>query len=1575
MRFLFFITILCNLYCSEIIQVSRFDDVHKQSIKVQQDDFQKRRLLSYEITTRCRSGGECTRELPPSSLLFLIDIDNTFLTGGRGSETAARLVDTSAIEHIKKWRDAGFNVVFLTSRRADERENTIKDLKAVGVRDEWNIPILITNGQPKGVWLNDPTNAAILHGITTIVHIDDHDSQLDSVGNNVCVGARECRLFHFGTDVFSMAAGARVHSQGVTNFPERIHQFIQEQTESGGTQSTFILKEGETPKFVLKQVADSGARVDQFKEEVLADAIYQAIGEADSEFGIHVPKFQIRRDEGKLSRISEFLPGAELGVQMQADVAKGFVVDAFMANWDLVKDGKNLWLSNGTIYRMDNGGSLRYRALGTLKASKDYDFSSAVSDLYTLRGEKSPLNPSLAASADGVRFYGSLTPLQILGQIVRLVALKDLILKTADECNAWLDIKDYQTLRSNLVTRLNSLKSYYYDQVQPVKRYEQTHPFAVVIPGKSSASILMVADQDGRKKVLLGKRVRHDWWGNFGGKADDGDKTLLNAAVREVREESMGIYHVMADDLVKAPSHDLIRGGSNPDALHRMYLMNVEHKDPTLFMTELGKQTDGHKKEYTDFAWVDVSTLSELVHSHLDTPNDLSNEKQYVLTVDGKEVFIHHPLMDMLRQAPVVEWLESLSKNKKITATNTQGSIGYDVSAAAVPPKVKKLRKLSSSDRIHYETKEEEVPDREYPRPPFFDPRAEELGRIYSLTARHVDLMTGIKNHRRVHSVSSIESIRIHVVSSGTASSGEHSTLLPEQTATDAHLRWSLEQKRVHYVAGNDQLNIFNFLKDVSSLSSSYCEELNPASTPADVAPSSAPVEVGTDFKRILLSAVAEERKMKDWFVFYHALQGKMAFIYDIATEFRNLLRVMESGNDASTSMHSLRALDSFFKDLANVDAFIEDQMRGQRIHNFTKIDNYESTFQEMGLSANTYLFGSPSIDSSSTFDLLHKNASMSPPNYQKFLSHLLSQFGIADTAKYFDLYKRYFGETDENQLLQIFISPEVVNDMVYLAGGRGRGFYATPEEQKEKLATKDFLIQMRTHTADANAKLTSASSGDTLQNLQARIFLKPGIMAEPSKVQIKRHFKVNPKEEYLRELKAMVRADIAQWLQAQYALAPDTLENPSPRGASGDNSPSRPPLQKVYSIMQQAEGIVYETKTAESLYAQFLTADNPDGVRQILAQNPNFDLFKPIQSTDYRTKGKEQVVYPASIIIKKSKIFEMLLNEHLPAIIAWMQQILTSYKEDSKTGLIELLLPLVAALAKKGHAYPEATEAATAAMQDRSYVVQFEALNLLKELVKKGHAYPEATAVARKDIANLGWEVQRNVLEMSKDLVEKGQAFDVATTAATTGMGIMDDSVKSVTIMLLIALVEKGQGVDTAIAAVNMHDGDNLVKLAAYNLFKALFEKGQGFDAVTVTAMAAAYAGMQSRDDLVQVSALNLFKALVENRKADTDIATATAAAGMQSEYESVRLAAFELFRALFEKGQGFKAATTVAKIGIQSRDYWVRSGAVNLFRALLEKGQAYPEATAAVERFKGSDQPPQISELREALRTRVHA
>ncbi|MCX7343272.1 MAG: hypothetical protein NT128_03905 [Proteobacteria bacterium] len=1341
----------------------------------------------------------------------------------------------------------------------------------------------------------------------------------------------------------------------VNGFPETINQFTQQQTDKGGTESTFILKEGNTPKFVLKKVAENGAKIDQFKEEVLADAIYQAIGKAEPSFGILVPKFQIRLDQGKLSRITEYLPGDDLGIAntdalrlQSVNIARGFVVDAFMANWDLVvSGGKNLRFSGGEIYRMDNGGSLRYRATGELKATTGYDFSTAVNDLYTLRGQKSPLNQNLPASTDGKNFYGNLTQADILKQIEKLVALQEVILKTADQYNDWLNIKDYAKLKSNLINRLESLKAYYYDQVQPVTQYELAHPFAVAIANKSFVSILMVATgTDGRKKVLLAKSVRNDWWSNFGVEADNTDKTLLNAAVSEVDEESMRIYQASPDDLVDAPSHDLIKGGNTTDALHRMYLMNVDYKEPAIFMEELNKPIGGSNGKYRDFDWVDVEVLLALVHSNLDTENDEHNEKQYALRVDNKEIYIHHPLMDMLRQAPVVAWLEALAANSQVPKVHTQGSIG-----CPRPTNVTDGAAASSSTALVSTL----VPAATitYPNPPFFDPRAEDEENIHKLfsnlnaepTCVHEDVLTSQK--------------------------------LPKQTATDAYLKWSLEQQaRQSYVTNNDLQNVYLFLQHVSTTpnSKSYFQEFSPTAAV-------------TNYRKVILSAMQKEREMPDWFVFYHTLQDKMAFIYDIITAIKCYLQLKSPSNDSEFSIYYLRAFDASFKGLRNVEAFVADQVKKQN-KDFSKLDNYEGDFNEKGISTNINLFGNPNTDTSSTFDLLHEDSSVRAPVYENLLRNILFQFGLTNTKKYFDLFERYFGTDSQNQLLQIFINPAVVDDIVYLSGTMGKGLYQNFAEQKADLNPNKFLTKLRENPEEANHILEPLRSD--LNSIQARIFLRPSIMLDPHKVQIRRHFKKIPKSGYLKALRDMVKNDLTQWLQQHNPLSPALLNSSSSSSssslASSASSKEYPAnLQRLYRRIQLNAQKVYETITAETQYVDLLRNDNVNGIEQILELNPNFDLFKSIASTAYQSgQGKSQI-YPAELLGKAPKISAMILSKYINQVKSHIEDAKNSNDYEKMNAYLIWCQYLVTI---SDQLYKQAEELAAECI--KSKITRENAFALFKALIAKNQ-FNEAQKSATEGINSPDSSVRDTACKLLEMLVEKGQ-FEAAKKAVVECIKSKDKLISAKALILSKALIEIGQFdtkdeiykavVQTATKEIN----SPYPPVAAYNLFKVLIEKGQFEEVkeVATKAIEMAYPDTafklfdvfieKGQFDLVaEVLAIGvehgfnyevrkkaciLLADLVTEKdqfitKTQFDLAAKAAVEVISNQDHGVIESAFKLLEALVVKGMSFdlaaKAAVKVITEEISNRDYPVIESAFKLLEALVAKDQGFKEAIEA--------------------------
>jgi hypothetical protein len=101
--------------------------------------------------------------------------------------------------------------------------------------------------------------------------------------------------------------------------------------------------------------------------------------------------------------ISEFIGDAAIRKEAQ----KGFVTDAWLGNWDsagLSLD--NMLVKDGKVIRIDQGGSLLYRAQGAKKGSA---FGKTVGELKTLRDAKQ--NPAAA------KLFADLTDADIISQI------------------------------------------------------------------------------------------------------------------------------------------------------------------------------------------------------------------------------------------------------------------------------------------------------------------------------------------------------------------------------------------------------------------------------------------------------------------------------------------------------------------------------------------------------------------------------------------------------------------------------------------------------------------------------------------------------------------------------------------------------------------------------------------------------------------------------------------------------------------------------------------------------------------------------------------------------------------------------------------------------------------------------------------------------------------------------------------------------------------------------------------------------------------------------------------------------
>ena len=148
------------------------------------------------------------------------------------------------------------------------------------------------------------------------------------------------------------------------------------------------------------------------QNEVLAAKLYQAAG-------IDVPELRLTTLNGKpavASRIVDGLSKVDPATLATADgVMDGFVVDAWLANWDVVgATFDNLLTKGWGVVRVDTGGALLFRAQGAAKGAM---FGDTVTELKTFLDATK--NPNTA------KVFGKITSEQLEASAKRVLAITD----------------------------------------------------------------------------------------------------------------------------------------------------------------------------------------------------------------------------------------------------------------------------------------------------------------------------------------------------------------------------------------------------------------------------------------------------------------------------------------------------------------------------------------------------------------------------------------------------------------------------------------------------------------------------------------------------------------------------------------------------------------------------------------------------------------------------------------------------------------------------------------------------------------------------------------------------------------------------------------------------------------------------------------------------------------------------------------------------------------------------------------------------------------------------------------------
>ena len=151
---------------------------------------------------------------------------------------------------------------------------------------------------------------------------------------------------------------------------------------------------------------------DHAAEENKANTIYRALG-------IPVHQSQMVEHDGKKALLSDWIeditPVRDLApaerAKAVAEAKKSMAVDALLGNWDVTgSDGDNIaWdAKTGTLYRIDNGGALRYRGQGKPKGAK---FGTDVSELDKMRD----------AATNAGKYYQGMSDAEVVKQVEDLV--------------------------------------------------------------------------------------------------------------------------------------------------------------------------------------------------------------------------------------------------------------------------------------------------------------------------------------------------------------------------------------------------------------------------------------------------------------------------------------------------------------------------------------------------------------------------------------------------------------------------------------------------------------------------------------------------------------------------------------------------------------------------------------------------------------------------------------------------------------------------------------------------------------------------------------------------------------------------------------------------------------------------------------------------------------------------------------------------------------------------------------------------------------------------------------------------
>ncbi|OGT49130.1 MAG: hypothetical protein A3F17_06635 [Gammaproteobacteria bacterium RIFCSPHIGHO2_12_FULL_41_15] len=371
-------------------------------------------------------------------------------------------------------------------------------------------------------------------------------------------------------------------------------------------------------------------------------------------------------------------------------------------------------------------------------------------------------------------------------------------------------------------------------------------------------------------------------------------------------------------------------------------------------------------------------------------------------------------------------------------------------------------------------------------------------------------------------------------------------------------------------------------------------------------------VAMGDGEQRQFSKMLEEESRHPNHCVFYHAGSAEIAFIYDVFTEFRRQLEHQYSGD-----FMVLRALDDLFAQFKDVTEFMAAHIAGGSIYNYTK------DYQEMGLSVNPFLFGSDGNTGSASYYYFLKSQSSVPPDIEKLFHYFVSRLQIGIDFSLFHSIFKQFREKAGGVCYQIFVDHAYVDQVAYPAQPGGGLNPLITEQDEIKIFSKVLEELQRNPRGHV----------EYIQDLQARLYLKPEIFHNLTQVQIKTYsaqpLSTEENKDYQDALSSAVGYCVTQLL-AHYKKLPDHAF-----------SSGKPSLHRqMGEVYQRASRLpVSEVSDAKILLPDMIAQGNVVSLIDLLVHATDLDPSQPLISRNYMSRGTPKTVTLQEIFYNHSHV------------------------------------------------------------------------------------------------------------------------------------------------------------------------------------------------------------------------------------------------------------------------------------------------------------------------------------------------